>query len=134
MSHFTQVRTSLRDADVLAEALHELGYPEVEVHRRPQRIHGFGSQTREAEVIVRREHITGPVYADIGFARQDDGSFAAVMDSSDMNRYGRDWMPRLTHAYGHAAALRYARAHGYEVVTDELDATGERRLMLRRYV
>jgi hypothetical protein len=39
----------------------------------------------------------------------------------------------LTQAYGHAAALKYAQDHGYEVVTDESETDGTRRLTLRRY-
>jgi hypothetical protein len=75
------------------------------VHDSPRLLHGWGSQTARAEVVVRREHITGHSYADFGFTR----------------------------AYGHAAALKYAQDHGFEVVTDEAEPDGTRRLTLRRY-
>ena len=134
MSHFTRVRTVLRDVSVLAAALKEIGYPQVEVHERPQRLKGWGSQTAQAEVIVRRENIPGHAYGDFGFARQPDGTFAVVIDSMDSNRNGSGWLPSLTRAYGHAAALRYASEHGYDIVTDEAESDGTRRLTLRRYV
>lgn len=127
------MRTELRDPQVLAAALKETGYAEVEVHDSPQLLHGWGRQTARAEVIVRREHITGRPYGDFGFTRQPDGSFEAVIDASDLYRNGTQWLPALTRAYGHAAALKYARDHGYEVVTDEADQDGTRRLTLRRY-
>lgn len=133
MSHFTRVRTTLRDPQLLAAALRTAGYPEVEVHERPQRLNGWGSRTAQAEVIVRREHITGPVYGDFGFIRGADGTFEVVIDSYDQSRNGPDWLPRLTRVYGHAAALKYAEDHGYEVVTDEAEQDGTRRLTLRRY-
>jgi Protein of unknown function (DUF1257) len=134
MSHYTTVRTTLRDADVLAEALKEVGFAMVEVNDTPQPLRGFAGRTgaARAELIVRRQDAAG-ASADIGFARSPDGSFAAVMDSMDLGRYGAQWLRRLTQAYGHMAALRYALAHGYEVLTDESEHDGTRRLTLRRF-
>jgi Protein of unknown function (DUF1257) len=128
MSHFTRVRTTLRDPVLLAAALKASGYSAVEVHDHPQTLRGWGNQTATAEVIVRREHITGHAYGDFGFTRGPDGVFEAVIDSMDRSR-----LSSLTQAYGHAAALKYAQDHGYEVVTDEAEQDGTRRLTLRRY-
>jgi len=133
MSHFTRVRTTLRDRDTLAAALRASGYPVVEAHDSPQRLSGWGSQTAQAEVIVRRAHIPGPAYGDFGFARQKDGTYAVVIDSMDSSRNGPGWLPGITRAYGHAAAMKYAEDNGYDVVTDEVERDGTRRLTLRRY-
>jgi hypothetical protein len=127
------MRTQLRDPYVLAAALQEAGYAEVEVHDTAQLLRGWGSQTAQAEVIVRRQHMAARSYGDFGFARQADGSFEVVIDASDLRRNGPQWLPALTRAYGHAAALKYAQDHGYEVVTDEADQDGTRRLTLRRH-
>ena len=133
MSHFTRVRTTLRDPQLLASALQAVGYAEVEVHDSPQGLRGWGGQSARAEVIVRREHATGHVFGDFGFARGPDGAFEAVIDDLDRARNGAGWLPGLTRAYGHAAALKYAKDHGYEVVTDEEEHDGTRRLTLRRH-
>ena len=134
MSHYTRVRTTLRDAEVLAEALKEVGFAEVEINDTPQPLHGFAGPAgvTRAELIIRRQNAAG-ASADIGFARSPDGSFTAVMDSMDLGRYGTQWLRRLTQAYGHLAALRYALAHGYEVLTDEPEHDGTLRLTLRRF-
>jgi hypothetical protein len=132
MSHFTRVRTTLRDPNVLAAALKETGYPNVEVHSKPHDVRGWGSAKSRAEVIVRREHIAAHTVGDIGFERGHDGAFQVVMDDMDRHRLGPGWLPRLTQAYGHAAALKYAEDHGYEVVTDDVERDGTRRLTLRR--
>ena len=133
MSHFTRIRTRLRDAEVLAEALRAVGHPDVEVHDRPQTLYGYRGDARpeKAEVIVRREHI-GPASNDIGFARGPDDTFEAVISEFDRTRYDRAWLTKLTRSYGYAATLRYAETHGYEVATDELQEDGTRRLTLRR--
>ncbi|MGP3971712.1 DUF1257 domain-containing protein [Streptomyces sp. 6N223] len=136
MSHFTRVRTELRDPELLAAALAAVGFPAtaVETHDAPQTLYGYRGDARpeRAEVIIRRRHI-GQASNDIGFRRRDDGRFEAIISDYDRNRYDQAWLTRLTRAYGHAAALRYAEDNGYEVSEDVLDENGQRRLLLRRY-
>lgn len=133
MSHFTRVRTRLRDADTLVAALEAVGFDEVEVHQQPQALYGYQGDVRpeSAEVIVRRVHI-GRASNDIGFARQPDGSFEAVISEYDRRRFDAAWLAELTRSYSHAATLRYAESHGYEVATDDVQQDGSRRLTLRR--
>ena len=133
MSHYTRVRTKLNDATLLVAALNEIGYRAAEVHDVPQHLYGYQGDLRpqRAEVIVRRKHI-GSASNDIGFARQADGSFDAIISGFDAQRHNRQWLAQLTQCYGHAAALRYARDHGYEVLTDASEKDGTRRLTLRR--
>jgi hypothetical protein len=133
MSHFTRVRTALRDVDVLVAALKEVGLGQVEVHDVPQTLYGYRGDAREekAEVIVRRRYIDR-LSNDLGFVRGQDGSFDAIISGYDRRRFDAAWMARLTRAYGRAAALAYAEAHGYEVDTDEIEEDGTLRLTLRR--
>jgi Protein of unknown function (DUF1257) len=135
MSHFTRIRTALRDGQTLAAALRSLGFTEVEVHDHKAALRGYyGTEdANHAEIIVRKPHAPGAV-ADIGFARCRDGTFEAVLDAMDRSRYGDEWMTRLARAYGHAAAVQYAADHGYDIVADESEQDGTRRLTLRRTV
>ncbi|WP_328504147.1 DUF1257 domain-containing protein [Streptomyces sp. NBC_00457] len=134
MSHFTRVRTALRDPGLLVQALAAVGFTTVESHDTPQRLYGYQGDARRdrAEVIIRRAHI-GRLSNDIGFRRGDDGTFEAVISEYDRSRYDQPWLTKVARAYGHAAALRYAEDHGYEVDTDVLEKDGRRRLVLRRY-
>lgn len=133
MSHFTRVRTRLADAELLAEALASLGLSPVEVHDEPQPLHGWGGSLGEesAQVIVRQAHAPG-ANTDVGFTRRRDGSFVLVVDELDRSRFDDAWLGRLQQAYGYAATVRYADAHGFEVSMDEVEADGTRRLTLRR--
>lgn len=133
MSHFTRIRTQLRDAEVLVEALRAVGHGKVEVHDEPRTLYGYRGDARQekAEVVIRRAHI-GSASNDIGFARREDGSFEAIISEYDQRKYNAGWLTKLTHSYSHAATLRYAETHGYEVATDELQQDGTRRLTLRR--
>lgn len=133
MSHFTRVRTALRDPDLLVQALATLGFTTIETHDTPQTLYGYRGDARpeRAEVIIRRAHI-GRLSNDIGFRRRDDGTFEAVISEYDSHRYDQPWLTRLARTYGHTAALRYAEDNGYEVDTD-VEEDGRRRLVLRRY-
>jgi uncharacterized protein DUF1257 len=135
MSHFTRVRTTLRDLDALVAALSAVGFRTVEVHDQPQTLKGFQGDDRpeRADVIIRREHI-GRLSNDIGFARRPDGSFEAIVSDYDRRRYGEAWLSELTRSYSHAATLQYAERHGFEVSTDEVQQDGTRRLTLRRSI
>lgn len=135
MSHFTRIRTQLRDAEVLAAALRDVGLREVEVHDRPQTLYGYQGDARaeQAEVIVRRAHI-GPASNDIGFARRPDETFEAIISEYDRRRYDSAWLTKLTRSYGYAATMKYAADNGFEVETDEVQQDGSRRLTLRRSV
>jgi hypothetical protein len=134
MSHFTRVRTTLRDPELLAEALAAVGFATAETHDSPQTLYGYQGDARpeRAEVIVRRRDV-GRLSNDIGFRRRGDGGFEAIISEYDRSRYGQTWLTELARAYGHAAALRYAEENGYEVQSDETEENGGRRMVLRRY-
>lgn len=133
MSHFTRIRTQLRDAEVLAAALRDVGLQQVEVHDQPQTLYGYQGDVRpeKAEVIVRRAYV-GPASNDIGFALGSGDTFEAIISEHDRRRYDQAWLTKLTRSYGYAATMKYAKTNGYEVETDEVQQDGSRRLTLRR--
>jgi len=133
MSHFTTLHTRLTDQDALVAALRDVGYPDVEVHDDAQPLCGYRGDLRRdrAHVIVRRRHI-GSASNDIGFVRQPDGRFGAVISDYDRARHGQAWVERLTarHAY-HVTATTLA-AQGFDMVEEQQDHDGTIRLLLRR--
>jgi hypothetical protein len=133
MSHFTRVRTALRDAQLLARALASVGFPGAEVHDLPQTLYGYRGDARPetAEVIVRRAQI-GAASNDLGFRRTDDGTFEAIVSEYDRGRYGEPWLQQLTQEYGRSATLQYAENNGFEIAGEERRTDGSIRLLLRR--
>jgi hypothetical protein len=69
--------------------------------------------------------------AELGYR---DGRFEAIISGFDRSRHNQQWLTRLTQAYGHAAALRYAEDHRYDIQADVTERNGTRRITLRRYV
>ncbi|MEU7869023.1 DUF1257 domain-containing protein [Dactylosporangium sp. NPDC049140] len=133
MSHFTRVRTALRDPALLSKALAAVGFEETEVHDVAQTLYGYRGDARpeRAEVIVRRAQIS-EMSNDIGFRRSVDGTFEAIVSEFDRREYGDPWLQRLTQEYGRAATLEYAEHNGFEVAGEERETDGSIRLLLRR--
>lgn len=132
MSHYTRVRTVLKDPEILVGALADVGFAEVEQHAQAQALYGYQGDERQlaAEIIVRRRHI-GRASNDIGFARRGDGTFEAIISAYDRREYGQPWLDRLAHAYSRRATLKFAAEHGYAV--EEQVEQGRTRILLRRY-
>jgi hypothetical protein len=122
-------------AAALTRALADVGFKDVEVHATAQQLRGFMGDVRPqtAEVIVRRKHI-GWLSNDLGFKRQDDGTFEAIISEYDRNKYSRAWLDQLTQRYAcHAARTKLAE-QGFDLVTEETARDGRIHLVLRRMV
>ncbi len=134
MSHFTTIRTQIRDRDALVKALTDLGFDQVEVYAQPQHLYGFEGDLRPqvAEVIIRRHYISG-ASNDIGFQRQDDGHFEAMISDYDRHRFNRDWLNTLTQRYGYHQLLQTAAEQGFALEEQEVLADGTIRLVVGRW-
>jgi hypothetical protein len=135
MSHFTTLKTQITDAKALQAALADLGFKEVEVHETAQHLHGFLGDVRAqtAEVVIRRKHI-GWLSNDIGFKRNANGTFDAVISEYDRGWYSHDWLQKLTQRYAYHAARAKLQEQGFDLVTEETQKDGRIHLVLRRMV
>jgi hypothetical protein len=109
MSHYNTVRTEFRDRALLVASLEAVGFKPL-TSDIAQALTGFENDRRPqtAEVIVPRKQV-GALSNDIGFKRQPDGSFAAVISDYDREKYGKKWLGRLKLEYGVARVTRLAR-------------------------
>jgi hypothetical protein len=122
MSHFTRIELEIRDRDALVAALGDLGFHEVEVHDRPQRLVGYEADERnvKAEVIIRRKDLDA-ISNDIGFRKTKTGAFEAVVADFDVDAgLGADWRGRLMQRYGRHVAVAKMTRKGFRVVREEL--------------
>ena len=140
MSHFVQCRTQLRDLAALGRALQELGWAEeeIEVHATPVPLYGYQGDERpeRAEVVIRREFVGG-ASNDIGFARQPDGTYLAIISQYDQGSHGRfgpydqAWLGRLTQAYAAQVLTAQYQRKGWQVQREQRE-DGTIRLLARR--
>jgi Protein of unknown function (DUF1257) len=133
MSHFTKLRTRITDADGLMKALADVGFKNVEAHETARQLYGYQGDVRPqtAEVIVRRKHISR-MSNDIGFKRQADGTFEAIISQYDRRQYSQQWLDRLTQRYAYHVARAKLAEQGFDLVSEEAQEGEQIHLVLRR--
>ena len=127
MSHFTTVATQFTDAECLVTALCDVSgwtKDQIEVHGQAAHLYGYQGDKRAqtAEIIIRRKHVGG-MSNDIGFARQPDGTYGAVVSQFDSRRYGQQWQSKVAQRYA-VATVKKTLPYGYQL-HEEQQANGE---------
>lgn len=135
MSHFTCIKTQIKNRDTLIQALADVGFDNVEVHENAQHLYGYQGdvRTQTAEVIIRRNYI-GVSSNDIGFKQQDDGQFEAIISEFDCQNYSQQWLNNLTQRYGYHTLIATAPAQGFTVEEEEHLEDGTIRVVVARWV
>ncbi len=108
MSHFTTIKTEIKDIDALRSACEELSLPLLQ----NTDARGFYEQTLKGEFVIR---LKGPY--DIALNRQPDGTYALAADWWD-GHVEREVGPnfgRLLQLYGVHKASREAKRRGLTV-------------------
>lgn len=114
MSRYLQLTLTLTDERYLVEALRELGY-EPEVCREGKALIGYMGDERaeRAQIIIRRRHLDS-ASNDIGFARDGNGVYRAMISEYDRGIGFNDaWIGRVSQAYRERQTLAVAKAKGY---------------------
>jgi hypothetical protein len=118
MSHYTEMVTEFTDVDCLVKALEELN-PKwkgiIEVHQTAQPLYGYRGDVRpqKAHVIIRKRFVGG-VSNDIGFERQADGTYKAIISEYDSSslRYNDEWLGKLKQGYSVEKIVKTIRNRG----------------------
>ena len=132
MSHYSRIKTCIREAPILITALHEMGFEKVEHLVAAQPLFGYqGDQRLEtAEVIIRRQDI-GRVSNDVGFKLEGSGEYQAVISEYDgRTRFNSGWLQELNRRYSYHVVYEQAREQNLIVEEDYVTAAGERVLIL----
>lgn len=135
MSHFTCIKTQIKHQDALLKALADFGFKEVEVHETAQHLYGYQGDLRSqtAEVIIRRQYL-GSASNDIGFKRQKDGQFEAIISEYDRHKYSQEWLNGLAQRYGYHMLMETAPEQGFTIEEEETLEDGTIRVVVARWV
>jgi hypothetical protein len=132
MSHFSTLQTKLVSGRHLVQALADLGLTQVEVSAEPQAMVGWmTTNVQHAHIIVRRAHLPGAQY-DLGFHKNAEGSFDALVANEDRESYGYAWLGRLTQRYAYHVSRELLKKQGFTQAQEKREADGTIRLTLRR--
>jgi hypothetical protein len=109
MSHFTTIKTQIKDLEALRAACGELNLPLLE----KTDARGYGGNNRQGDFVIR---LNGPF--DIAVNQQPDGTFGLTTDRWNGHveqEVGRDY-GRLLQLYGVHKASKEARRKGLSVL------------------
>lgn len=134
MSHYAVYKTKFKDLDALLNALVLVGWKDTQIeigHSRPLMGYEGKERPEKAEVIIRREFV-GAAANDIGFAKDKDGVYQAIISDYDRNRkYNDVWMGKLQQHYNRLVDLKRAKAGGWVVTETKLE-NGAVKLSMKR--
>lgn len=122
MSEYAGYKTQYNDRECLVAALNDMGYTTVEVNDIPQQLYDYhGSATHyldangdKAEVIVRRQYVGGAAN-DLGFKKQADGTYSAIISRYDSGKHGTQWMSGLKKNYAERRTAKEAKRQGLKL-------------------
>ena len=127
MSHFSQVQTIIRDQVLLEESLRQLQFEFQSA--KEVTIRGYQGNTECAQVVID----TGSRY-DIGFQRQEDGSFAVSADwwGIEFNTQIRkeSFMQALNRTYAHLTVKQQVLEQGLIIEQEKVLPNGEIELVV----
>lgn len=119
MSAYSKNKTIYKDQECLLKALEAQGYPreQVELHEGngAQLIDYCGRPTHyldptgdKANIIVRRKFVGGAAN-DLGFKKENDGTYSAIVSRYDTGKHNTKWMTDLKVAYTAAVTDKTAK-------------------------
>ncbi|HAZ64871.1 MAG TPA: hypothetical protein DCZ72_14855 [Armatimonadetes bacterium] len=124
MSHFTRIRTKLRNLVLLERALRDLGYvPSV----GNVRVRGWYGESRRADLVVQQ-----PNGYDFGF-RLVDGELVMLADVYGFRGTPADLLGTISQRYAYHVCREQAEAQGFQVTGETVDEDGTIRLVVERY-
>lgn len=126
MSHFTQVATKITNKELLLSCLKELGYEAEE----GAAIKGYRGQETPADIAVRMRQ-----GYDVGFVLGPDGTYSLVADWFGVQGVNeQQFTAKVQQQYALATVMQQVNRQGFNVVEQQQDASGQIRLVVRRWV
>jgi Protein of unknown function (DUF1257) len=128
MSHFSQIKTKLRNLSALQSALDDVG---TQWKAGPQPVRGYQGTTETAEVVV--EQSNG---YDIGFKHNaETGEYELVADLQYWQQplTVEGFLNRITQRYAYHTVLTETTRQGFQVAEQGTHADGSIRLVLQRW-
>lgn len=113
MSSYNEIQTEYSDQQCLVDALKELGY-QPQVSEKAQHLEGYHGDQRSqtAEIIIPRRQVGG-ASNDVGFKRNADGKFTAIISDYDRgSNFGVKKQAELKKLYAEKMAIKQGKANG----------------------
>lgn len=126
MSHFSQIKTQIRNLESLKDALSDLG---IDWKQGPREVRGYRGQTHAAEVSIEQEN-----GYDIGF-RWNGQEYELVTDLQywQQNLSVDGFLRQVTQRYAYQTVMKETTKVGFQVTEQQKNEDGSIRLVLQRW-
>ncbi len=116
-----------KDRECLVAALMKCGKwtaEQIEVHDTPVNLYGYQGDKRAqvANIVIRRKYVQAAAN-DIGFVKEEDGTYTAIISEYDSGKYNKAWNDNLSQSYSVGVICKEAEAAGYTWEKEEDKAT-----------
>lgn len=118
MSHYTEMKPKFlekNEKDLIAALEATFGEGSVEVHKNAVNIGGYDSAAgKKAHIVVRKDKVRKAFgnqgWNDIGYERQEDGTYSLWADPADFSKANQD---KVAQDYAERVAARSLKKQGY---------------------
>ena len=126
MSHFSQIKTQIRNLDSLQAALTELG---IDWEAGPRKVRGYRGQTRNAEITIEQDN-----GYDLGFS-WNGHEYELVADLQYWNQplTVNGFLQRITQRYAYHTIVQETARQGFQVTEQQQNNDGSIRLLVQRW-
>ena len=126
MSHFSQIKTQIRNLDSLKDALTALG---IDWKPGPREVRGYRGETHPAELTIEQEN-----GYDIGF-RWNGKEYELVADlqywQQQLSVDG--FLRQVTQRYAYQTVVKETERVGFQVAAEQKNQDGSSRLVVQRW-
>jgi hypothetical protein len=126
MSHFTKIKTALKDLEILRVSLNDLG---IQHNNTGNKIQGYKNQIHPADLVIKQ-----PNNYDIGFVW--NGSEYQLV--TDIQFWQQPWpvdlfLNRISQRYAYNSIIKVSESKGFQRVEESQQENGSVRLTLQRW-
>lgn len=128
MSHFSQIKTKIRNLPALQAALTDMG---ADWKAGPQTVRGYQGKTETAEVVIEQDN-----GYDLGFKQNaDTGDYELVADMQywQQSLSVDGFLNQVTQRYAYHTVLTETSRQGFQVAEQKTAKDGSIRLVLQRW-
>jgi Protein of unknown function (DUF1257) len=126
MSHFSQIKTQIRNVESLKEALTDLN---IDWKQGPRAVRGYRGQTHDAEITIEQDN-----GYDIGF-EWNGKEYELVADlqywQQDLSVEG--FLRKVTQRYAFQTVMKETARAGFQVAEQQKNEDGSIRLVVQRW-
>lgn len=126
MSHFSQIKTQIRNIESLKDALSDLG---IDWNQGPREIRGYRGQTHNAEITIEQNN-----GYDIGF-RWNGKEYELVADLQywQQNLSVEGFLGKVTQRYAFHTVVKETARAGFQIAEQQNNEDGSVRLVVQRW-